>query len=165
MHILGFHISYDLIPGGNQFPQRSGELASAGSAQAVILRGTHLLRHQSEARTEHCANDADEVRRTASSGPQTCATWPPVGSGAGVASGPAEETGALNRFRRNPSHAAGVAKLECQELRLRVPFLSGRARRASAGFRTPEDVGAQPPLGLMTAGRFQRSDGEGIVET
>ena len=62
MHILGFHISYDLIPGGNQFPQNSGELAGAGSAQAVIIRGTHLLRHHSEARTEHCANDADELR-------------------------------------------------------------------------------------------------------
>ena len=62
MHILVFHISYELIPGGNQFPQSSGELAGAGSAQAVILRGTHLLRHHPEARTEHCANDADEFR-------------------------------------------------------------------------------------------------------
>ena len=62
MHILVFHISYELIPDGNQFPQNAGELAGAGSAQAVILRGTHLLRHHSEARTEHCANDADELR-------------------------------------------------------------------------------------------------------
>ena len=62
MHILGFHISYDLIPDGNQFPQSSGDLAGVGSAQVVILRGTHLLRHHSEARTEHCANDADQFR-------------------------------------------------------------------------------------------------------
>ena len=62
MHILGVHISYDLIPNGNQFPQNSGELAGAGSAQVVIIRGIHFLRHHSEARTEHCANDADELR-------------------------------------------------------------------------------------------------------
>ena len=43
--------------------------------------------------------------------------------------------------------------------------LSGRARRPAAGFRTLADVGAQSSLGLMTAGRFQNSDGEGIVET
>ena len=62
MHILGFHLSYDLIPNGNQFPQNSGELAGAGSAQDVIISVTHLLRHHPEARTEHCANDADELR-------------------------------------------------------------------------------------------------------
>ena len=62
MHILVFHISYDLIPDGNQFPGNSGELAGAGSVQVVIIRGTDLLRHQSEARTEHCANDADQFR-------------------------------------------------------------------------------------------------------
>ena len=63
-----------------------------------------------------------------------------------MASGPAEETAALNRFRRNPFHAGGLAKVECQELRLRVPFLSGRGRRAAAGFRTLADVGAQSSL-------------------
>ena len=62
MHFLGFHLSYDLIPDGNQFLQRSGEVAGAGSAQAVIISVTHLLRHHSEARTEHCANDADQFR-------------------------------------------------------------------------------------------------------
>ena len=55
-------MSYDLIPDGNQFPGSSGEVAGAGPARAVILRGTHLLRHHPEARTEHCANDADELR-------------------------------------------------------------------------------------------------------
>ena len=62
-----------------------------------------------------------------------------------MASGPAEETAALNRFRQNPFHAGGLAELEYQELRLRVPFLSGRGRRVAAGFRTLGDVGAQPP--------------------
>ena len=39
-----------------------------------------------------------------------------------MASGPAEETAALNRLRQNPFHAGGLAELEYQELRLRVPF-------------------------------------------
>ena len=82
-----------------------------------------------------------------------------------MASGPAEETAALNRFRRNPFHAGGLAKVEYQGTPAAGAVLSGRARRAAAGFRTLGDVGAQSSLGLMTAGRFQNSDREGIVET
>ena len=82
-----------------------------------------------------------------------------------MASGPAEETAALNRFRQNPFHAGRFAKLEYQGTPAAGAVLSGRARSPAAGFRTLGNVGAQPPLGLMTAGRFQRSDGEGIVET
>ena len=87
-----------------------------------------------------------------------------------MASGPAEETAALNRFRQNPFHAGGLAELEYQELRLRVPFLPGRARRPARGSvpwetSEPSRPLAQSSLGMMTAGRFQRSDGEGIVET
>ena len=106
-------------------------------------------------------------RRTAESGPQARATWPPVGSGAGVASGPAEETAALNRFRQNPFHAGGLAELEYQELRLRVPFLPGRARRAAAGFRTRETPGPSRPWTVDRQLAVFRgvTERDGIVET
>ena len=82
-----------------------------------------------------------------------------------MASGPAEETAALNRLRQNPFHAGGFAKLEYQgDSGCGCRFVR-TGPETGAGFRTLGDVGAQSSLGLMTAGRFQRSDGEGIVET